>query len=207
MSKRPAEDISPSIENDINDDSGFNTNNNNNDNINNNTTTPTTTTTTTSPTPPRKHYIEQTIMGPVCTHPKCNTKLGTNFTVSDDTLRRHWKNNKCYNGDVIPNATQLVRKLEQQLVSMIERNQRNPPSGQQLVDRYFPSNNTITTSGGYCVRCGYCNIPSLVKQHINSPKTKCNMLHFKHGIILKENKYECKMPIVSDFYSSKCGDL
>ena len=199
MSKRPASDISPSIETDNNNDTGVcaatisnnttNNNNNNNHNNNNNTTTTITSTTTT-----REHYIEQTIVGPVCTHLNCKTKLGTNFTVSDDTLRRHWKKNKCYSGNDIPNATKLVRKLDEQLVSMVERNQRNPSHGQQMVDQLFSTNNTTTRSSGYCRRCGYCKIPSLVKHHIKA-KTKCNMVHFvKQGTILEENVYGCKMP-------------
>ena len=199
MSKRQASDISPSIETDNNNDTGVcatttsnnttNNNNNNNHNNNNNTTTTTTSTTTT-----REHYIEQTIVGPVCTHLNCKTKLGTNFTVSDDTLRRHWNKNKCYTGNDIPNATKLVRKLDEQLVSMVERNQRNPSHGQQMVHQLFSTNNTTTRSSGYCRRCGYCKIPSLVKHHIKA-KTKCNMVHFvKQGTILEENVYGCKMP-------------
>ena len=39
---------------------------------------------------PPKHYIRQTILGPVCTHTRCNIKVNktkSNFTISDDTLR------------------------------------------------------------------------------------------------------------------------
>ena len=201
MSKRPASDISPSIETDNDNDTGVcaatisnNTTNNNNNNNNNHINNNNIITTTTSPTTTREHCIEQTIVGPVCTHLNCKTKLGTNFTVSDDTLRRHWKKNKCYSGNDIPNATKLVRKLDEQLVSMVERNQRNPSHGQQMVGQLFSTNNTTTRSSGYCRRCGYCNIPSLVKHHIKA-KTKCNMVHFvKQGTILEENVYGCKMP-------------
>ena len=60
--------------------------------------------TTANPSPP-PHYIKQTLVGPICTHPRCNTKVNktkTNFSISDDTLQEHFKANKCTNGKVAP---------------------------------------------------------------------------------------------------------
>ena len=73
MSKRNADAISQSPTEGID---GTNNNSTTNDNIN-------------AILPPL-HYIRQTILGPVCTHPRCNTKVNktkSNFTISDDTLR------------------------------------------------------------------------------------------------------------------------
>ena len=68
------------------------------------------------------HYIRQTILGPVCTHPQCQMKVNktkTNFTISDDTLSRHVKEKKCSTGKV--NMKGLERNLNEQIINMHNR--------------------------------------------------------------------------------------
>ena len=70
------------------------------------------------------HYLQQTLAGLVCTHPKCQSKIGKNQSklfVTDDTIRAHWNKNKCYDGSKLPNASQVERDQEQQLISIHER--------------------------------------------------------------------------------------
>ena len=149
--------------------------------------------TTTNPSPP--HYIKQTLVGPICTHPNCNTKVNKtkNFTISDDTLREHFKANKCINGKV--NASKLERDLNIQIINMHNRIKSNPTKGEEMVALCFPNNSSRMFRSAYCGRCGYNDASSArVKQHINSKKNKCLLIHFKHSDIILQNEYGFRMP-------------
>ena len=119
--------------------------------------------TTINSSPP--HYIKQTLVGPICTHPNCNKKVNktkTNFTICDNTLREHFKDNKCINGNV--NASKLERDLNIQIINMYNRIKSNPTKGEEMVSLCFPNNSSRKT-------IAYCGMSSArVKQHIKSKK-------------------------------------
>ena len=160
MSKRSADAISTAVDSTDGDDLSANN-----------------TSTTTNSSPP--HYIKQTLVGPICT--SCNTKVNktkTNFSISDDTLREHFKANKCTNGKV--NASKLERDLNIQIINMYNRIKSNPTKGEEMVAICFPNSSRMFRSA-YCDRCGYNDTPARVKQHIESKKNKCLLIHFKHS--------------------------
>ena len=174
MSKRSADAISTAV----------------GDDLSTNNTSIAGTTTTTNPPPP--HYIKQTLVGPICT--RCNTKVNktkTNFSISDDTLREHFKANKCTNGKV--NASKLERDLNIQIINMYNRIKSNPTKGEEMVAICFPVGTKMFRSA-YCDRCGYNDTPARVKQHIESKKNKCLLIHFKHSDIILQNEYGFRMP-------------
>ena len=138
------------------------------------------------------HYIKQTLVGPICT--QCNTKVNktkTNFSISDDTLREHFKDNKCTNSKV--NASKLERDLNIQIINMYNRIKSNPTKGEEMVAICFPNSSRMFRSA-YCDRCGYNDTPARVKQHIESKKNKCLLIHFKHSDIILQNEYGFRMP-------------
>jgi len=101
--------------------------------------------TTNNSSPP--HYIKQTLVGHICTHSRCNTKVNktkTNFSISDNTLRDHFKDNKCTNGKV--NASKLERDLNIQIINMYNRIKSNPTKGEEMVAICFPNNSRMFRS-------------------------------------------------------------
>ena len=108
------------------------------------------------------HYIEQTVAGPVCTHPNCQTKIGNKLIVSDDTFRRHWNKNECYKCTEIPNASQVEKDQELHLVSIHERIRLSPSRGEAIVNESFPPGCKVTNKA-YCSRCGFNDKPARVK--------------------------------------------
>ena len=179
MSKRSADAISTAVDSTGDDLS-----------TNNTSTACTSTTINSSPL----HYIKQTLVGPICTHQRCNTKVNktkSNFTISDDTLREHFKANKCTNGKV--NASKLERDLNIQIINMYNRIKSNPTKGEEMVAICFPNSSRMFRSA-YCDRCGYNDTPARVKQHIESKKNKCLLIHFKHSDIILQNEYGFRMP-------------
>ena len=83
----------------------------------------------------KPHYIEQTLVGPICTHPGCMSKVARckgQFLVVADTILSHWKRKGCFTGNKHPNARQLAKDLKSQLISMHDRIKRNPSCGPEL---------------------------------------------------------------------------
>ena len=115
------------------------------------------------------HYIQQTVAGPVCTHPNCLTKIGQKLIVTDDTIRAHWKKNECYKCTEIPNASQVEKDQELHLVSIHERIRLSPLRGEEIVNESFPPGCKMTNTA-YCSRCGYNDKPARVKKHIDAKK-------------------------------------
>ena len=143
------------------------------------------------------HYLQQTLAGLVCTHPKCLTQIGknqTNFFVSDDTIRRHWNKNKCYEGSEVPNARQVEKNQEQQLISIHERIKLSPLRGEEIVNETFPPNECTMSNKAYCSRCGFNDKPARVKNHHNAKHNKCGVIHFRQKGIIVTNKYGQSMP-------------
>ena len=139
------------------------------------------------------HYIQQTVAGPVCTHPNCLTKIGQKLIVSDDTIRRHWKKNECYKCTEIPNASQVENDQELHLVSIHERIRLSPLRGEEIVNESFPPGCKMTNKA-YCSRCGFNGKPARVKKHIGAKHNKCGVIHFRQKGIIYTNKYSQSMP-------------
>lgn len=150
--------------------------------------------------PPVGHHIKQTIIGPICTHPKCNNqkvaKTNSLFIVTDETIRTHWRKNGCCNKESKPNASELVRQLKTQIVGIHHRMSRNPVSVDELINEYFPPTaEEKPFNTGYCSRCGFNAKPSKVKtNHIASPKTKCTMLDFNAKGLIYTSPSGYKIP-------------
>ena len=182
MSKRSADAISTAVDSTDGDDLSTN-----------NTSTAGTSTTT---NPPPLHYIRQTILGPVCTHPRCNTKVNktkSNFTISDDTLSRHVKEKKCSTGKV--NMKGLERNLNEQIINMYNRIKGDITKGDELVGYCFPNDRTTTSRSAYCKRCGFAGKLAKVKTHVQSTKNTCTHLHIiASGMILHNDKFGFEIP-------------
>jgi hypothetical protein len=145
---------------------------------------------------PRAHYIEQTLLGPICTHPDCQTKVakrGGLFDITSQTLLNHWKANNCYHGPR-PNASDLVRRLNIQLVGIHERVSHEEPSADALIARDLPPDTTTTFSAGYCLRCGFSDKPSRVRRHASHRKTVCTILDFNERGTIYRSKYGFAVP-------------
>ena len=149
---------------------------------------------------PPGHHIKQTIIGPICTHPKCSNqkvaKTNSLFIVTDETIRSHWKKNGCYNKECKSNASELVRQLKTQIVGIHHRMSRNPVSVDELINEYFPpTGKEKPFNTGYCSRCGFNAKPGKVKtKHIASPKTKCTMLDFNTKGLIYTSPSGYKIP-------------
>ena len=129
------------------------------------------------------HFITQTLLGPVCNHQNCKTKVATKgglFTVSRQSIIRHWTANKCYTGSRQPNARALVRHLEEQRIHLHGRIARNRVSTDALIDKYISPHLTEVFTSGSCGRCGYVNNPGRVqREHISSNKNPSTMPDLK----------------------------
>ena len=143
------------------------------------------------------HHIQQTLVGLVCTHNKCQSKIGRNQTklfVSDDTIRDHWNKNKCYEGSEVPNASQVEKDQELHLVSIHERIKLSPSRGEEIVNETFPPDECTISNRAYCCRCGFHDAPARVKKHLDAKSNNCGVIHFRQKGIIVTNKYGQSMP-------------
>ena len=126
---------------------------------------------------------------PVCI--KCNTKVSkkqTKFAITDDTLRNHFKTNKCH---TTVNSKQLEKQLNLQIVSMHKTIHSSPSQGKAMVQRCFPTETTTSFRSNFCNRCGYFDSLSKVQKHISNKKNKCCILNY--GSIAR-NQYGFEIP-------------
>ena len=141
------------------------------------------------------HQIVQTLFGPVCL--KCNTKVvknQTKFKITDDTLRKHFDNNKCH---TTVNVRQLRQQLNQQIECMHETIQSSPSQGKAMVQRCFPTETTTSFRSNFCNRCGYFDEFNKVKNHISNKNNKCCIINY--GFIAK-SQYRFEIPQAFLFY-------
>lgn len=126
------------------------------------------------------HHIQQTLFGPICTHPRCDKKVSDRnslFYLNYNTIGRHWKKKKCYTGPKPPNARALAKQLQEQLVRLHGRIARDQMSVDTLIDKYISPDLSKLCFSGHCKRCGYVDQPGRIQRyHISSTKTPCTML-------------------------------
>ena len=144
---------------------------------------------------PSLHYIRQTFLGPICA--KCNTKissLGTLFTISRQTIIRHWKANNCYIGDIKKlNAKEVENNLRMSIVQLYNTIRNNPTLASKHVRAHFHCKTTFQSP--YCSRCGYVGKAENVRRHINSDACNCtsNEAKISEGKVLMD-KYNFSIP-------------
>jgi len=135
----------------------------------------------------RPHHVEMTLFGAVCFHPKCMTRLGSRInTVSDNTLRSHFDEAKCFTG-LRPNCANLVRDLSQDLSTLRDLVLAGGLQADQLVEKVLPGNGVTRSKGSYCINCGLVGRPGqLRKKHFAGKKdTTCNIEHLRCNTIVK----------------------
>jgi hypothetical protein len=144
---------------------------------------------------PSLHYIRQTFLGPICA--KCNTKissLGMLFTISRQTIIRHWKANNCYIGDIKQlNAKEVENNLRMSIVQLYNTIRNNPTLASKHVRAHFHCK--TTSQSPYCSRCGYVGKAENVRRHINSDACNCtsNEAKISEGKVLMD-KYNFSIP-------------
>ena len=125
--------------------------------------------------PSATHFIKQTFLGPVCT--KCNTKIACRhflFTISSRTIRRHWDNNKCYEGDIRRlNAKQLERNLTMSIIQLHSSFRNNSTLASSHVSTSFHS--ISTANSPYCLRCGFVAKLNNLRRHATTYGATCSI--------------------------------
>ena len=104
----------------------------------------------------RQHYLVATLMGVVCTHPSCNSKIlarGSLWIASRQTIGRHFKDNQCWNVNSKPNQQKLEKDLKTSQILLHHRAKNNPTEALAMIDREFPST-CETFTAYYCKNCG-----------------------------------------------------
>ena len=146
--------------------------------------------------PPNKpHFIEQTLLGPICT--KCDRKVDPNnilFSVTRKTLILHWKTYDCLSGTDTPNASQLERDLQTQIIGIHSRIANTSLTLDAMVNEHLPPRTTTIFRSGFCSRCGYSEKPSRVTRHLTSTKRKCNILDLNQQGNIYKTKHGFKVP-------------
>ena len=133
----------------------------------------------------RRHYIVQTIVGPVCT--SCETRVSNNktlFTCCANTIQSHWKNNQCSNGN--SSARRTERELLERLRELHQRSIGNKDvafqhfrDGDEGVKRSFRH---------HCSHCGLVDKESRLKRY----HKKCPGHAIKAYVL--SNKYNQQVP-------------
>ena len=132
----------------------------------------------------RRHHVETTIFGVICFHPKCMTRLGRRFRVSDFALRTHFDKARCYTGDR-PDCSNLSIDLCNDLYTLQELVGKGGAMADVMVDRVLPVNITKRSKGSYCLKCGLVGRPSALRnQHYTDQNKKCSLHHLRTGTIL-----------------------
>ena len=113
----------------------------------------------------RRHYIVQTIVGPVCT--SCKTRVSNNntlFTCSANTITRHWKKNRCSNGN--PSA----RKTAKELLERLRELHRRSIGNEELAFQHFRDNDygVKRSCRHHCSHCGLVDKESRLKRYHNN---------------------------------------
>lgn len=140
------------------------------------------------------HHISQTLFGPICKHPKCQRKVSNKlFSISERLIRLHWQKNSCYNGQRIPNAALLKRKLMSELSSMLQSaaNCVDPPAS--ILDTHLPPESTIQSMGTFCSQCGFCAPRHKVHRHMKAKNSSCVSASCNTGLIY-ETAHGFKVP-------------
>ena len=113
----------------------------------------------------RRHYIVQTIVGPVCT--SCDTRVSNNntlFTCCANTIKSHWNKNHCSNGN--PSA----RKTAKELLERLRELHRRSIGNEELAFQHFRDNDygVKRSCRHHCSHCGLVDKESRLKRYHNN---------------------------------------
>eukprot|EP00984_Skeletonema_dohrnii_P000887 scaffold277_cov93-Skeletonema_dohrnii-CCMP3373.AAC.1 len=146
------------------------------------------------------HYIQQTVIGPICTSPGCQCTVSNKtrlFSCSANTINAHWKAKKCFNGkpSVRGVHTQLRERLRYLHTTSIGNN--------DIAFQHFRvGDEGVTRRMQYhCSHCGLVDKPTrLLRQHCRPPmsdevegrKWKCPGTPVNDYVL--KNKYNQMVP-------------
>jgi len=111
----------------------------------------------TAPSDSSTHHVVAGIFGVYCS--KCNKKVklkGNSLVIPDEqTLRRHFKKNKCYTGPTPPNCYEVERELIRSQNAIRAAAVADNELGKHKIHAVFPSGQTTTHRAHACLKCGY----------------------------------------------------
>ena len=114
------------------------------------------------------HNIVAGIFGVYCS--KCNSKVKTKgnslYPPDQKTLRRHFKQHRCYTGPNPPNCYAVERELIRSQKGIQSAAKSNSQLAKRKIADIFPSGETKTYCAHVCLNCGYSSTESKVfKKH------------------------------------------
>ena len=111
----------------------------------------------TAPSDSSTHHVVAGIFGVYCS--KCNKKVklkGNSLVIPDEqSLRRHFKKNKCYTGPTPPNCYEVERELIRSQKAVRAAAVADNELGKRKINLVFPSGQTTTHRAHACLKCGY----------------------------------------------------
>lgn len=137
----------------------------------------------------RQHYIQQTIVGPICTHPGCNCKVNQNktlFSCTANTIAAHWKKKGCSHGTPSP------KKVERQLDERLRQLHIQSVNNKEAAFLHFKEGDDGVKRRKRC----YCSHCGLVDRKHNLEKEHCGARCTGRPIqgLVFSNKYNQLVP-------------
>ena len=116
-----------------------------------------------SSTPSPDHYLISRLYGVCCERCQTTVKERGNvlFTPDDNTIRKHFLKNNCFEGDTAPNASDVERELARSQKAIHLAVKHNPELARGKIALLFP-NGGQTQKAHVCLNCGY----SAKKKHV-----------------------------------------